>query len=41
VQGRNVAAEYGLNLIGPSAKKHGNSKDVVTPTPSPSVSPAA
>ena len=39
VQGQNVAAEYDLNLVGPSAKKHGNSKDVVTPTPSASPAP--
>jgi hypothetical protein len=35
VQGQNVAAEYDLDLVGPSAKKHPNHKDVATPSPSP------
>ena len=38
VLGHNVAAEYDLDFVGPSAKKHGNHKDA---TASPSPSPAA
>ena len=37
VLGHNVAAEYGLDFVGPSVKKHGNHRGaVVTPSPSPS-----
>jgi hypothetical protein len=36
VLGQNVSAEYDLNFVGPSGKKHTNHKDVLTPTPSPS-----
>ncbi len=39
VLGHNVAAEYDLNVLGPSLKKHGNHRIVVTPTPTPSPSP--
>jgi hypothetical protein len=35
VQGHNVAAEYDLNVFGPSAKKHANHHDTVVPSPSP------
>ena len=39
VLGHNVAAEYNLDLLGPTTKKHGSRKDsgtvVVTPSPSP------
>ena len=38
VQGHNVAAEYDLDVFGPSAKKHANHHDVVTPTPTASPS---
>jgi hypothetical protein len=38
VQGQAVADEYGLELVGPSAKKHADHKDVVTATPAPSPS---
>lgn len=40
VLGHNVAAEYDLDFVGPSAKKHGNHHDAVV-SPSPSPSPAA
>jgi len=33
VQGHNVAAEYDLNVFGPSPKKHANHKEATTPTP--------
>jgi len=36
VLGQNVAAEYDLDVVGPSSKKHINHKDVATPSPSPS-----
>ena len=39
VQGQSVAAEYDLELVGPSPKKHATHRDVVTPSPSPSPSP--
>jgi len=39
VSGQNVAAEYDLDFFGPTAKRHGNHQDSVTPTPSPSPSP--
>jgi len=35
VLGQNVSAEYDLDFIGPSGKKHTNHQGVVTPTPSP------
>lgn len=39
VQGQAIASEYDLDLVGPSAKKHQNRKDVVNATsPSPSIS---
>ncbi len=34
VQGKNVAAEYQLDLVGPTDKKHGNKKDVAPVLPS-------
>jgi hypothetical protein len=40
VLGHNVATEYDLNVLGPSPKKHGDHKDVVSPSPSPAPSPA-
>ena len=39
VLGHNVAAEYDLDFVGPSEKKHGNHGITVTVTPSPSPSP--
>src|SRR6266576_2849406 len=41
VLGQNIAAQYGLDVLGPSAKKHGNSRNATTPSPSPSAVPAA
>jgi hypothetical protein len=41
VLGHNVAAEYDLDLAGPSAKKHGNHRDAANPTPSPTPTPTA
>lgn len=41
VLGHNVAAEYDLDFVGPSEKKHGNHGVPVTVTPSPSPSPSA
>ena len=38
VQGNNIAAEYDLDLVGPSAKKHAEHKEVVTPSPTPPAS---
>jgi len=35
VSGTNVAAEYDLNFFGPTTKKHGHIKGVVTVSPSP------
>jgi hypothetical protein len=41
VLGHNVAAEYDLDFVGPSVpKKHGNHRDAVAPSPSPSASQA-
>ena len=40
VQGNAIAAEYDLDLVGPSGKKHANHKDVVMPAPSPLPSPS-
>lgn len=42
VQGNAIAAEYDLDLVGPSGKKHANRKEIATPGPSPlpSSSPA-
>jgi len=40
VAGNNVAAEYDLDFVGPSEKKHGNHRDSVA-SPSPTPSPAA
>jgi hypothetical protein len=34
VLGHNVAAEYSLDVVGPSAKKHGSHKDAGSPSPS-------
>jgi hypothetical protein len=39
VQGQSVTAEYDLDLVGPSDKKHVNHKGVATPSPSPSAAP--
>ena len=36
VLGQNVAAEYDLNFVGPSSKKHPATKNPAGPTPSPS-----
>ncbi|HEY3086375.1 MAG TPA: Ig-like domain-containing protein [Candidatus Dormibacteraeota bacterium] len=41
VQGKNVPAEYALDLIGPTDKKHGNKKDEVPALPSPAATPPA
>jgi len=41
VSGQNVAAEYDLDFFGPTAKRHGNHQDSVTPTPAPSPSPSS
>ena len=43
VLGHNVTSEYDLNVFGPMPKKHGNHKDVATPTPpvTPSASTGA
>jgi len=43
VLGHNVAAEYDLDVLGPTEKKHGSHKDAgtVNVSPSPSSSPAA
>jgi hypothetical protein len=35
VLGHNVAAEYDLDLVGPSARKHGNHHEAATPSPTP------
>jgi len=35
-----VAAEYDLDFVGPTIKKHPNHKDDVTGLPSPSPSPS-
>jgi hypothetical protein len=42
VQGHSVAAEYDLNILGPSAKKHANHKasTASSPSPSPTASPS-
>ncbi len=40
VSGQNVAAEYDLDFLGPTTKRHGNHQDSVTPSPSPSASPS-
>jgi hypothetical protein len=39
VLGHNVAAEYDLDLAGPSPKKHGNHRIVVLPTPAATPTP--
>jgi Tol biopolymer transport system component len=39
VLGHNVAAEYDLDLAGPSPKKHGNHRFVISPSPSASPTP--
>ena len=41
VLGHNVAAEYDLNVFGPSPKKHANHKENVTPTPTATPSASA
>ncbi|HEV8596893.1 MAG TPA: Ig-like domain-containing protein [Candidatus Dormibacteraeota bacterium] len=42
VLGKNVAADYQLDLVGPTDKKHGNKKDVAPVLPSPTATaPAA
>jgi Bacterial Ig-like domain len=41
VQGQPIAAEYHLDLVGPTGKKHQDHRDVVTPSPSPLPSPAS
>ena len=41
VLGQNIAAQYGLDVLGPSAKKHGNNRNAATPSASPSAVPAA
>ena len=41
VLGQNIAAQYGLDVLGPSTKKHGNNRNTTTPSPSPSAVPAA
>jgi hypothetical protein len=38
VQGHSVAAEYDLNVLGPSPKKHANHKNVTAASPTPSSS---
>ena len=40
VLGQNIASEYDLDVLGPS-KRHGNNKNVTTPSPSPNPVPAA
>ena len=40
VSGQNVAAEYDLDFVGPTIKKHPNHKEDVTASPSPSPSPS-
>ena len=40
VLGHNVAADYDLDFVGPSAKKHGHHEVVVTPSPAPSPTPS-
>jgi hypothetical protein len=40
VLGHNVAAEYDLDVVGPSPMKHGNHRVVVV-SPSPTASPSA
>ena len=39
VLGHNIAAEYGLDLVGPTVKKHGSHQEVVV-TPAPAASPS-
>ena len=41
VLGQNIAAQYGLDVLGPAAKKHGNNRNATPPSPSPSAVPAA
>jgi len=41
VLGHNVAAEYSLDLVGPSAKKHGSNRPSVPPSPTPAAPSSA
>jgi len=41
ILGQNIATQYGLDMLGPSTKKHGNNRNATTPSPSPSALPAA
>jgi len=41
VLGHNVAAEYSLDLVGPSAKKHGSNRPSVTAPPTPAAPSSA
>jgi Big-like domain-containing protein len=41
VLGHNIATEYGLDLFGPSVRKHGSHRDVAVPNPVGAPSPVA